>query len=133
MIPNNLIHITIFRDKFNKDNTLGKMYINGSFFCYTLEDAFRGVKIKHEACIPEGSYRVELTRSNRFKRILPILIGVEGYEGVRIHRGNTEGDTSGCPLVGFNRSEDRVFNQAESKLMDFLTDKKNILITITNL
>ncbi len=55
MIPNNLIHITIFRDLFNKDNTLGQMHINGPFFCYTLEAAFMGVKINHEACIPAGT------------------------------------------------------------------------------
>ena len=83
------------------DNTvLGELYINNKFFCYTLEDKIRKVKIKHETCIPPGTYQIILNLSQRFKIILPLLLGVPNFEHIRIHAGNTINDTSGCLLLG---------------------------------
>lgn len=102
------MRITVTRDKFNPKQTLGNLYIDGKFECYTLEDAMREVagqpvtswKIPRETAIPRGEYPVEITWSNRFEKMLPILWGVPGFDGVRLHAGNTEADTEGCILLG---------------------------------
>lgn len=88
--------------------TVGRLYVNGNFECYTLEDVVREIpgkpvkdwKIDKETAIPRGTYLVILNKSNRFKKVLPLLLEVEGYEGVRIHSGNKAEDTEGCILVG---------------------------------
>ena len=85
--------------------TIGKMYLNGEYFCDTLEDAIRPVKIPNETAIPAGTYKVEVTYSPRFKRNLPLLIDVPNYTGIRIHNGSNKDHTSGCILVGFNTSK----------------------------
>ena len=94
--------ITIKRTEFFNGWTGGELYINGSYFCDTLEDEARppGVKVSGKTCIPPGVYKAEVTRSPRFKRNLILIKGVPGFDGIRIHRGNTEADTSGCVLVG---------------------------------
>lgn len=85
--------------------TIGKMYLNGEYFCDTLEDAIRPVKIPNETAIPAGTYKVEVTYSPRFKRNLPLLVDVPNYTGIRIHNGSNKDHTSGCILVGFNTSK----------------------------
>lgn len=114
--------------------TIGKMYINGMYFCDTMEDTDRGLsnamplsqiqaaKRKGTTAIPTGRYLTELTVSPRFGRVLPILIGVKGFEGIRIHRGNTAEDTEGCILVGENKAVGKVLNSAntENRLMERL-------------
>lgn len=88
--------------------TLGALYVNGKFQCYTLEDIVRPEKIPGETAIPAGAYRVELTMSPRFGRILPLLIGVPNFTGVRMHAGNTKKDTDGCILVGTRMGVDQI-------------------------
>ena len=85
--------------------TIGRMYLNGEYFCDTLEDAIRPVKIPNETAIPAGIYKVEVTYSPRFKRNLPLLVDVPNYTGIRIHNGSNKDHTSGCILVGFNTSK----------------------------
>lgn len=82
--------------------TLGQLFIDGVHKWFTLEDRWRtqGIKIKGETCIPAGTYQVVITMSKRFKRMLPLLLNVPGFEGIRIHPGNTDVDTEGCILVG---------------------------------
>lgn len=83
------------------DNTVfGELFVNDKFFCYTLEDKIRDIKIKHETCISPGVYKIILSYSQRFKTILPLLLDVPNFIGIRIHAGNTIKDTSGCILVG---------------------------------
>lgn len=118
-----------------KDNyTIGKLYIDDKYFCDTLEDAVRDVKIKHQTAIPKGIYKVTLTASPRFKRILPRLHDVPEFTGVLIHRGNTIDDTSGCILVGENKKKGMVLNstKCEVELVTILTksNSKNITIEI---
>jgi hypothetical protein len=85
-----------------EDYTIGHIYVNGQYFADSLEDTVRDVKIKGKTAIPAGKYLILMTYSNRFKKIMPLLIDVPGFEGVRIHSGNTPEDTEGCILVGKN-------------------------------
>lgn len=107
----------------NRDTyCIGKLYINGEYFCDTLEDTDRGLdetmteeeiaekKIYGQTAIPIGMYRVILDYSPKFKKILPLLLDVKGYSGIRIHSGNTEKDTLGCILVGQNKVVGKVIN-----------------------
>ena len=101
--------------------TIGKMYLNGEYFCDTLEDAIRPVKIPNETAIPAGTYKVEVTYSPRFKRNLPLLVDVPNYTGIRIHNGSNKDHTSGCILVGFNTSKGILSDSR--KTSDQLTEK----------
>lgn len=96
------------RDATERGFTLGRLYLDDVFECDTLEDAVREVKgqsvakwkIRGETAIPRGSYIVIVDYSNRFKKDLPHVLDVPGFEGIRIHSGNTAADTEGCILVG---------------------------------
>ena len=93
--------------------TIGRLYIDEKFFCHTLEDAVREEKIAGKTAIPEGTYQVIVNRSPRFKRDLPLLLDVPYFEGIRIHRGNTAKDTSGCILVGINSKKGMVLESTK--------------------
>ena len=124
--------------------TIGKLYIDGEYFCDTLEDKDRGltdsmfvseiskIKIKKETAIPTGTYKVTITYSNRFKKNMPLINDVKGFEGIRIHSGNTNQDTEGCVLVGFNKVKGNVINSRDTynKLFSVLSKSNNITITI---
>jgi hypothetical protein len=88
--------------------TVGELYLNGTFECFTLEDVVRPEKIYGETAIPAGRYRVVFSMSPRFKQVLPLLWEVPNYTGVRIHAGNTAKDTEGCILVGQERGVNSV-------------------------
>lgn len=106
-------------------STIGELFINGKFECYTLEDVDRDLnhdgdlddareqKVHGKTAIPKGKYNVIINMSNRFKRQLPLLLNVKGFEGIRIHSGNTDADSEGCILVGRTRSVDFI---GESRL-----------------
>jgi len=80
--------------------TEGELLINGKFFCHTLEDQERKEKIAGATAIPKGVYKVVINRSTRFKRLMPLLLSVPNFTGIRIHAGNTAASTEGCVLVG---------------------------------
>jgi hypothetical protein len=88
------------RYEYGTNETIGKLYIDGLFYCYTLEDERRDVKVKGETAIPKGTYKINTRYSPRFKRQLPWLLNVPGFEYILIHSGNTDDHTEGCILVG---------------------------------
>lgn len=113
-------------------STIGELYVDGVFECYTLEDVEREVKIKSETAIPKGTYKVIVTMSNRFKRLLPLLMNVPNFEGIRIHPGNTNHDTEGCILVGQTRSKDFIgkSRKAFDNLFKKIQKEKSITIEV---
>ena len=127
--------------------TIGKMYINGAYFCDTLEDTDRGLKStmseeeilskkrKGVTAIPIGEYDVILTFSPKFKRVLPLLLNVPGYQYIRVHHGNLPSSTDGCLLVGENKVKGQIINSRATleRLMSVLLEceKKKEKVTIT--
>ena len=107
--------LTLHRRPSQSWGTPGLLSIDGEPECFTLEDVVRsGPKVVHETAIPAGRYRVVITRSQRFQKMLPLLLNVPGFEGVRMHAGNTSADTSGCPLVCLGRFERGVTRSREA-------------------
>jgi len=104
------------------DYTIGRLYVNGAYFCDTLEDKDRGLaqdtplseikarKVWGRTAIPTGVYNVSWTYSGKFKRMMPLIEGVPGFSGIRIHAGNTRQDTEGCVLLGENKAVGKVVN-----------------------
>lgn len=101
--------------------TIGKLYIDGEYFCDTLEDTVRDLnksgkfdngekKIYGETAIPYGTYNVKWTYSNKFKKYMPLIENVPSFAGIRIHAGNSSADTQGCILVGENKAVGKVLN-----------------------
>ncbi|MEP6605449.1 MAG: DUF5675 family protein [Nitrosospira sp.] len=94
------MELRVERTDFSETSTIGTLYVDDQFECYTLEDKVRPVKIKGKTAIPAGRYEVIINFSQRFGRMLPLFLNVPNFEGVRIHPGNTAADTEGCILVG---------------------------------
>lgn len=100
--------LTLIRDKWTDDATFGTLAVNGIIACQTLEDKDRkledgGAKVYGRTCIPRGTYTIIIDYSNHFGRELPHILDVPDFLGIRIHPGNTTGDTDGCILVGRTR------------------------------
>jgi hypothetical protein len=124
--------ITVKRLHRTDKSTIGELFIDGKFECYTLEDVERKIKIKSETAISKGEYKVIINQSNRFKRLLPLLLNVPNFEGVRIHSGNSNHDTEGCILVGKTRSLDYIGNSrlAFGKLFKKMQLAEELTLTI---
>lgn len=127
--------------------TIGQMSLNNEYFCDTLEDTDRGLKstmsveeivarkVKGQTAIPTGKYEVILTYSLKFKRVLPLLLNVPGYQFIRVHHGNFPSSTDGCLLVGENKIKGQIVNSRATleRLMSVLLEceKKKEKVTIT--
>lgn len=101
--------IEIKRDGTDSPN-YGELFIDGVLVGQTLEDQDRhledgGEKVYGDTAIPRGKYRVILSFSHRFQKVMPEVLGVPTHTGVRIHGGNDEVDTLGCPLLGSVRTD----------------------------
>lgn len=141
--------LILIRKWFTTKSTIGELYFtdpNGGehFITHILEDEARpdGVKIQNHTCIPAGDYKVKLTMSNRFKRVLPLVYndsktlavvsGKVKWEGIRIHPGNTDADTEGCLLPG-QKGKDIVLNSreafvlVENAIKSIMSRKKDVI------
>ena len=132
--------------KYRKETyTIGKLYVDGVYFCDTIEDRDRGLnndmglaeimakKRYGETAIPYGTYDVEITYSPKYKRMMPEIKGVKGFSGIRIHSGNASKDTLGCLIVGKNTQVGMVTESRKTynALFALMKDKKDITIEIT--
>jgi len=148
------MELTIKRIAKKNKYTIGRLYVNGEYYCDTLEDTDRGLcqnmslqelkrmKIQGKTAIPYGTYSVTLgVISLKFsqrkqyafcKGYLPRLLNVPAYEGVLIHIGNDENDTEGCILVGENKKVGKVINSTATftKLYGILKTADTIRLTI---
>lgn len=140
--------IDLHRKWRKKGYSIGILSVNGQRICETLEDEDRGLcmtdklesvkarKIKGQTAIPVGTYQVVWSYSPRFKKMLPLLMGVPGYEGIRIHVGNRAKDTEGCILCGRNTEVGTVTNsrywtnKVNAMIERACKNKEEVLITI---
>ena len=123
------MELKLERLKFTGKSTIGKLYINGKYLCDTLEDCDRYIengnnKIKYNSAIPRGTYEIVMNYSDRFKSVMPLLLNVPQFEGIRIHSGNTAKDTSGCILVGIEHHD----NYITASRLNYNILKKLILL-----
>lgn len=142
-----ILHVD--RIKNNGNATIGHMYIDGKYECYTLEDEPRDVKVFGETRIPEGTYDIKLrtegTTHESYKKRFPgihrgtlHLQNVEGFEYILIHIGNTDKDTAGCILVGEKEKNYKLINSTiaykrlYSKIIKAIDNGEEIKIKITN-
>ena len=137
--------LQLIRDIFTDNNTEGRLIYDGKPLefdgkqVYTLEDVARpdDVKIKSKTAIPHGDYRLTITFSQRFGRLMPLIYnkedngtqyvisGTKRWDGIRQHTGNTDADTEGCQLVGFSRNDAGVYSSRDAfkPYFDWLTDE----------
>jgi hypothetical protein len=142
------MEIKVIRNSFSHKSTIGDLLIDGVFECNTLEDVDRDLiktdlvqdiarkKIHGQTAIPYGKYEVIINFSNRFKCLMPLLVDVTGFAGVRIHSGNTSEHTEGCLLVGKKENADFISHSKDAyqKLFDKLravSQTEKIFIEIT--
>jgi hypothetical protein len=129
------MELKLIRETKTNDSTIGKLYINEIYHCYTLEDKEREIKVQNVTAIPKGKYEVIVNFSNRFQQQMPLLLKVPNFEGVRIHWGNYSKDTEGCILLGTTKGVNMIGNSrtAYAKFMSVInkvTKKEKIFITI---
>lgn len=111
---NTYMKLTLIRKYKKPTYTIGELYVDGKFFSNTIEDVDRGltsdmtedeiktIKVKSQTAIPRGTYEIIYTWSPKFKQRMPLLLGVKGFEAIRIHAGNSASNSAGCILVGKN-------------------------------
>lgn len=148
--------LKLIRSYLGPKYTIGHLYIDGQYFCDTIEDTDRGLKmsmakeeilnrkVKHQTAIPYGTYKVTLKvtspkylNKDKYKFTngrMPRLLSVPGFDGILIHPGTTQEDSSGCIIVGLNKQVGKVIDsfQTFQKLWNILekANKKNELISI---
>lgn len=129
------MELTVKRTYRGPNYTIGHLFVNGAFFCDTLEDPDRGLiqqmpiyeikdkKKKGNTCIPYGEYTVTMDvlspKYSNFTKYpyalyvkgrMPRVLNVPGFDGILIHPGSTAADTDGCLLVGENKIKGKLIN-----------------------
>lgn len=132
------MQLRVLRLETDEHRTIGILTIENRFACYTLEDSIH-LAPGSKGCIPKGVYRLVITPSARFGRPLPLLRDVPGFEGIRIHPGNTDADTKGCLLLGQSRGTDSVVDSAlavalvQRQIQQALDAQRGVWISVENL
>lgn len=129
--------LTLQRYLFTDDYTMGLLFIDGVYFCDTIEDKYRGqdlkkTKVYGETCIPYGVYDVKITWSPKNKKYMPQIMNVPYFDGIRIESGNTAKDSLGCVIVGIKSKNGEVIESRKTynALMNRLENTKYIKIDI---
>ena len=139
------MRIELVRIAFKNTYTIGKLYVDGKYFSDVLEDVDRGLdssmseseilekKVKGQTAIPTGHYVINITYSPKYKRMMPLLLDVKGFSGIRLHSGNSPKDTEGCLLVGKNKKVGMVLESRDTyqRLFKMMEGQKEITIDIT--
>lgn len=118
-------------------SSIGILTCEDEFLCYTLEDAMRDVKIQDKTAIPLGTYKIIVDYSPRFDKLMPHLLDVPNFTGIRMHIGNYPEDTDGCILVGYVKGRDFIgqsrvaFDNILSLINIALKKGEEIIITIS--
>ena len=126
--------LKVIRETKTDISTIGRLFVNEKFFCYTLEDKDRGLKqtdtllyiqakkIFGVTAIPSGTYDLIINESPKFKRFLPRILNIKGFDGVLMHRGNSADHSLGCILVGYQKGDNAIFEstKAENDLVNLL-------------
>jgi len=127
------MELVLERKIHNADSTEGNLYINGKWFCNTIEDVVRAkpgewkasLKVYAKTAIPYGIYPVLVTWSNRFKRMLTGVFNVPDFSGIRIHNGTSELSSAGCIIVSYKDDDEnnRLINDkgAMNDLVDIIS------------
>lgn len=108
--------VQVKRHWFTEKTSIGLVIVDGVHFCFSLEDVARadGVKIPKVTAIPAGEYDLTVDDSERFKRPMPHILDVPRFDGIRIHWGNRPEDTEGCPILGYEKNLDVVWNSVKA-------------------
>ena len=119
------VKMILTRDSVVGDAVLGSLYVGGVKVCDTLENK--------DKLIPCGEYNLNVSKSQKFGRMLPLVYNdeVPMHRGIRMHVGNSVKDTTGCILVGFGRNGDRLGNSrgAESVVTGLAANDAKLIIT----
>jgi hypothetical protein len=143
------MEIKVVREKESDEWTSGKLYLNGKFECFTLEDQKQKVKVMHETRIPAGRYEILLRKfgghhdhySVRFPQLhkgMLWLQDVPGFRDILIHIGNTDDDSSGCLLVGKTFTDGKLgtstiaYKELYAKVIPAFEKGEKVFITIEN-
>src|SRR3990167_2747497 len=134
------MELVLHRVRFEDTHTIGQLYVDGSLFCFVLEDVVREVegqpvekwKIHGETAIPQGKYRLTLSNSPRFGPDTMTIQSVPGFSGIRIHAGNTPDDTEGCPILGYKLDKNNMiaFGTTRSAVADLKERVKRAIRTL---
>ena len=132
-MENNALELLLDRKYKNETYTIGNLYVDGEWFCNSMEDKDRGLsqtmpleeikkaKVYGETAIPTGRYEVRMDivspkyngvkwYKDNFGGRMPRLESVKGFSGILIHSGNTALDSNGCILVGMNKAKGKVLD-----------------------
>ena len=128
--------------------TIGRVYVDGEYFCDSLEDKDRGLtqkmtlqqikalKVYGETAIPTGTYRITYTYSPKFKRNLPLVNDVKGFDGIRVHPLNTAAESEGCIGLGEKKVNGKIINsrvwceRLNEKILAAIGKKEEIILVV---
>ena len=137
-----MLHIiSVIRFDYQSNHTKSMIFVDGKFFCFGLEPEYKTANrvFGQRDLIPEGDYKVILSYSPKFKRVLPEVLNVPFNSGIRIHPGNYPHNTSGCLLPGSYFVESTLiqskvkFTELYDLIYKWIVDKCEVCIDYSSL